>query len=555
MVPHIIAADGNTSSPTIQPGPGCPMGTDAPSQSTTLGLRGGGTLAQQRRRYMPPCMRRGPGQDRSHRNQPAQGGRMIHSTASAAAHAPVTSAVAHQPPSVPRVTASAADLASSAGQDGRHNPSKSSAIHAGMTSSPEQGRPAGGDAAHPDRVPSGCAQGARPSACAQGPVCTGAVPSPSRACEDGSWSGSQGDPPRGLCPPLAGPAPGPRDASSRELSSTAAHYPPDPSSWNASTKAAQHPASTWAASHEGDRVAPRRPPHAVALDCEMVGVGCNRDQHAVVRVCVVDEEEHVLLDAVVCPAEPITDYRFEFTGLTPDQISCGISPESARAAVLAILGERSRYSDPSAHDPAWGDNEGGHPWSCLLVGHDLEHDLEALGLKYPLSLWRDTAWYTPLVRTSGGPHKLRYLTSAYLGYDIQTEGQPHDAAADCIASMRLYLRMRDHCPGQLAATAEFPEHATMPGVSTAATGTSALPSANGAAGVGGTCASTGLSTGRKLEEAGGDGCKARDAQFLGCSAANSPKLGAFNNRGMTLEVTRYCWCMDVPKGSALYDSA
>ncbi|GFY87208.1 exonuclease family protein [Actinidia rufa] len=76
----------------------------------------------------------------------------------------------------------------------------------------------------------------------------------------------------------------------------------------------------------------------------------------------------------------------------------------------------------------------------ILVGHGLDHDLKCLDLEYPPILIRDTAKFPPLMKTSKLSNSLKYLTKAYLGYDIQTGIQdPYD---DCVATMRLYMRMR-----------------------------------------------------------------------------------------------------------------
>ncbi|PPD91826.1 hypothetical protein GOBAR_DD11233 [Gossypium barbadense] len=59
-------------------------------------------------------------------------------------------------------------------------------------------------------------------------------------------------------------------------------------------------------------------------------------------------------------------------------------------------------------------------------------------IHYPMR--RDTAKYPPLMKTSKLSNSLKYLTQAYLGYDIQNGIQ--DPYEDCVATMRLYVRMR-----------------------------------------------------------------------------------------------------------------
>ncbi|KAG0610649.1 hypothetical protein M758_7G081400 [Ceratodon purpureus] len=157
---------------------------------------------------------------------------------------------------------------------------------------------------------------------------------------------------------------------------------------------------------------------AVALDCEMVGGGKDGSINICARVCLVDEHENVLLNTYVQPVLPVTDYRYEITGIKPTDFNDAPSLKRIRAVVKRILGDK-----------------------LLLVGHDLRHDLACLNLDYPPELLRDTATYQLLVKTSGVSHKLRYLTEVFLGYKIQ-DGASHDPCEDAVAAMRLYKRMR-----------------------------------------------------------------------------------------------------------------
>lgn len=57
-------------------------------------------------------------------------------------------------------------------------------------------------------------------------------------------------------------------------------------------------------SHAGSRL------KAVALDCEMVGGGDDGTIDQCASVCLVDEDENVILSTHVRPQLPVTDYRF-----------------------------------------------------------------------------------------------------------------------------------------------------------------------------------------------------------------------------------------------------
>ncbi|CAO2204965.1 unnamed protein product [Urochloa humidicola] len=170
---------------------------------------------------------------------------------------------------------------------------------------------------------------------------------------------------------------------------------------------------------------------ALALGCKMVGAGSDGSLDVVARVCVVDEHERILLEEFVKPLIPVTYYRHETTGIRPEQLRNAMTVKAAAERVQELLlnGEQP-----------WKARSRGGSRARLLVGHGLDHDLEALGMDYPAHLKRDTAAYPPLMKTSRLSNSLRFLTQTYLGYGIQTGHQhPYE---DCVAAMRLYQRMR-----------------------------------------------------------------------------------------------------------------
>ncbi|CAA7044176.1 unnamed protein product [Microthlaspi erraticum] len=169
---------------------------------------------------------------------------------------------------------------------------------------------------------------------------------------------------------------------------------------------------------------------AVAIDCEMVGAGDDGSIDVCASICVVDEDENVILSTHVQPQVPVTSYRHEVTGLTEEDLKNGMPLQEVREKVLAIL--------------CHGHYDGAG--RLLLVGHDLRHDLSCLKLQYPSHLLRDTAKYVPLLKTNLVSQSLRYLTRSYLGYKIQSD--KHEPYEDCVAAMRLYKRMRDQEHGK-----------------------------------------------------------------------------------------------------------
>ncbi|KAI3893888.1 hypothetical protein MKX03_025220 [Papaver bracteatum] len=177
-----------------------------------------------------------------------------------------------------------------------------------------------------------------------------------------------------------------------------------------------------------------RLPEAVALDCEMVGGGSDGTLDLCARVCLIDENENVVFHTYVVPELSVTDYRYEITGIKEEHLRDAMPLKEVKEIIEKILynGEsrwRSRLVGGKAK---------------LLVGHEIEHDLKCLRMEYPDHLFRDTAHYSPLMKTNLCSHSLKYLTKTYLGYEIQSG--THDPYEDCVATMRLYKRIRsqDH---------------------------------------------------------------------------------------------------------------
>ncbi|KAJ1411161.1 Zinc finger C2H2-type [Sesbania bispinosa] len=171
-------------------------------------------------------------------------------------------------------------------------------------------------------------------------------------------------------------------------------------------------------------------PGAIAIDCEMVGGGSDGSLELCARVCLIDEDENLIFHTYVRPQLPVTNYRYDITGLTEEHFRDAMPLKKVQEKILQILynGEsigRARLDGGKAR---------------FLVGHDLAHDLDCLKMNYPDHMLRDTAKYRPLMKTNLVSHSLKYLTRTYLGYDIQTG--THDPYEDCVSALRLYKRIR-----------------------------------------------------------------------------------------------------------------
>ncbi|KAM7509125.1 hypothetical protein LguiA_019578 [Lonicera macranthoides] len=167
----------------------------------------------------------------------------------------------------------------------------------------------------------------------------------------------------------------------------------------------------------------------VSLGCKMVGGGSDGSLDICARVCLIDEHENLIFHTYVKPNISITNYRYETTGIRPDLLRDAMPLKQVQRKIQEFL---------CNGEPMWKIRPRGGR-AKILVGHGLDHDLESLELEYPTTMIRDTAKYPPLMKTSKLSNSLKYLTKAYLGYEIQSGMQ--DPYEDCVATMRLYERM------------------------------------------------------------------------------------------------------------------
>ncbi|XP_062867618.1 RNA exonuclease 4 [Trichomycterus rosablanca] len=156
---------------------------------------------------------------------------------------------------------------------------------------------------------------------------------------------------------------------------------------------------------------------AVAMDCEMVGVGPDGEESMLARVSIVNYFGKCLYDKYVKPTERVTDYRTAVSGIRPADIKDGEVFKTVQMEVAQILKGR------------------------ILVGHAIHNDLKILLLDHPKKNIRDTQKYKPFRRIAkSGRPALRVLCREILHVKVQ-HGE-HSSVQDAQATMRLYTMVK-----------------------------------------------------------------------------------------------------------------
>jgi DNA polymerase III epsilon subunit-like protein len=158
-----------------------------------------------------------------------------------------------------------------------------------------------------------------------------------------------------------------------------------------------------------------------AVDCEM----CQSASGPVVtRVTIVDVDSCVVLDVLVQPSVPITEYRTQFSGITAEMlVGVTTSLEQVQVALLRLISAET-----------------------VLVGHSLENDLRCLRLTHSLCV--DTAVLYPHPKGYPLRQKLKTLAADFLNLTIQkTDSKKgHDSVEDARAALQLALLKAEKGP-------------------------------------------------------------------------------------------------------------
>jgi len=158
------------------------------------------------------------------------------------------------------------------------------------------------------------------------------------------------------------------------------------------------------------------PTPAVAIDCEMVGVGPLKED-ALARVSIVNEFGYCLYDRFVKPKLEVTDYRTEFSGVREEDLKTAEDFTVVLQNVADLIKGK------------------------FLIGHSLKSDFDVLLLKHPKAKIRDTSFYYRRKFKRLKTPSLKMLVRDHLKVEIQA-GE-HNSITDAQAAMKLYLIMRD----------------------------------------------------------------------------------------------------------------
>ncbi|KAK3113307.1 hypothetical protein LTR53_009524 [Teratosphaeriaceae sp. CCFEE 6253] len=156
----------------------------------------------------------------------------------------------------------------------------------------------------------------------------------------------------------------------------------------------------------------------IAMDCEMCitsPAGVVPQTFSLTRVSLIDWDGKDLLDELVKPINPITDYLTPYSGITAAMMQkVTTSLSEIQKQLLGILTPQT-----------------------ILIGHSLNSDLNALQLAHPFII--DTALLYPHPRGPPLKSSLKWLSQKYISREIQKGhgSTGHDSVEDAKACLDL----------------------------------------------------------------------------------------------------------------------
>lgn len=149
----------------------------------------------------------------------------------------------------------------------------------------------------------------------------------------------------------------------------------------------------------------------LSLDCEMVLT--EGDKSELARISLVGWDGEVVLDELVQPSRPVTNYLTQYSGITQEMLEpITTTLADIQQRLLTILTPQS-----------------------ILIGHSLNSDLAALKITHPFIV--DTAIIYPHPRGPPLRCSLKWLTQKYVNKEIQKGGAGHDSVEDARAVLEL----------------------------------------------------------------------------------------------------------------------
>jgi DNA polymerase III epsilon subunit-like protein len=161
---------------------------------------------------------------------------------------------------------------------------------------------------------------------------------------------------------------------------------------------------------------------AVTLDCEMAGIASGASE--AIFLCVTDYVTGaLLLNRFICPTEAITQMRSSIHGISKFVLDTAIVQRQALSGWEGARKELWKYIDDKT----------------ILVGHALEHDLDALRIIHPHIV--DSGI---LSRNAVGIRRIRWglktLCPELLNFEIRkNKGGIHDCLEDVLATREVVL--------------------------------------------------------------------------------------------------------------------